>query len=738
MSMRKDIYLNRWGFQSIACAVAILASCSGPPNPRISPDPPKEQLLLNEFVAANLYGLENKNFECEDWLELYNNTADSIDLTGYFLSGDKSHKKKWQIPPAKANRVASKKRVLFWMDGDTARGPSHANFRIPLQGGYLALLAKDGTTVLDAVDFPKQLRNQSYGRQTDGNEFWAFQDPTPMQSNIADFRTELSPLPKFSEAAGFRFGPFNLALSADDGEIFFTTDGSVPTPVDSLRYKEEISINKSTVVRAITITEERFASDVVTKTYLISENTSSAVICLSSSPDNLLDFEKGIEADGPGINMKSKLFEGANYWKAWNRPAHFEYFSNTGEMLVESDVLMKIAGFSSRIWKKKSYSIKAHKQFESSNLDFAYFEDKPYDKHESLFIRADVNSSKGAATGQRIRNELVYHLNRAMGSRIGMQAYKPVILFINGEYRGQYTLLEKKEQQFIENNFGEPDCNIIDRGEALRGSTADYDSFINYLNNNNLASTAVYDSVKAMLNIDNYIDVEILYIFFANRFPSNTRYWKPQRADGKWNFIAYDFDYMLPFKDNTLQRYMPDAKAKDYFLLSRLTKNQEFRNQLLNRLSDCLNTALLPQNIIATMDTILAKTAGDKLRDFQRWSPVIRYADAQKDIAWHKQFFTERPKYIRGQFLQKFNLSGVAQLRVEVDNLGAGTVRVNSIMPAGYPWHGEYFTGIPLELQAIPNPGHIFVGWVGADEESESETISVVLSENRRVVARFQ
>ena len=59
-----------------------------------------EGLIINEYGASNC---NNQGSECgdyEDWIELYNNSASSIDLNGFYLSDKISSPTKWQITEA--------------------------------------------------------------------------------------------------------------------------------------------------------------------------------------------------------------------------------------------------------------------------------------------------------------------------------------------------------------------------------------------------------------------------------------------------------------------------------------------------------------------------------------------------------------------------------------------------------------------------------------------------------------
>ena len=57
-----------------------------------------EGLMINEYSAANC---DNDGSDCgnyDDWVEIFNNTSESIDLEGYYLSDKIDNLIKWQFP----------------------------------------------------------------------------------------------------------------------------------------------------------------------------------------------------------------------------------------------------------------------------------------------------------------------------------------------------------------------------------------------------------------------------------------------------------------------------------------------------------------------------------------------------------------------------------------------------------------------------------------------------------------
>jgi len=55
-------------------------------------------LVINECMPNNSSTVTDQDGEYNDWLELYNNTTNTLNIEGYFLSDRKSEPTKFQFP----------------------------------------------------------------------------------------------------------------------------------------------------------------------------------------------------------------------------------------------------------------------------------------------------------------------------------------------------------------------------------------------------------------------------------------------------------------------------------------------------------------------------------------------------------------------------------------------------------------------------------------------------------------
>jgi len=140
-------------------------------------------LVINEFVAKNETGIVDEEGKNEDWVELYNGSANDINLAGYFLTDDLTAPDTWAFPDVV---IPAGGYLLVWCDKDLDDGPLHADLKLSTDGESIGLYspASEGMQQLDAYTFGPQAEDVSEGRMVDGGAEWGFfSQPTPGRSN---------------------------------------------------------------------------------------------------------------------------------------------------------------------------------------------------------------------------------------------------------------------------------------------------------------------------------------------------------------------------------------------------------------------------------------------------------------------------------------------------------------------------------------------------------------------------
>jgi hypothetical protein len=139
-------------------------------------------VVINELMPVNSTTVADNYGEYDDWIELFNLSSSTIDLSGYYLSDNHKKPSKWQIP--QGTSINGNGYLIIWADGDTTQFGLHANFKLSSTGEE-AVLTKPDLTITDKVSFPAPTGELSYSRVPNGTGAFKWQSPTFDKSNNA-------------------------------------------------------------------------------------------------------------------------------------------------------------------------------------------------------------------------------------------------------------------------------------------------------------------------------------------------------------------------------------------------------------------------------------------------------------------------------------------------------------------------------------------------------------------------
>jgi hypothetical protein len=132
-------------------------------------------LAINEIMASNSSTATDPDGEYEDWLELYNNTADTLRLDGLYASDDISDPLKWAFPAG--TTIAPNGYLIVWADEDLDQSGLHGDFKFSA-GGETCILSYASGEVVDVVTFGAQTTDMGYARVPNGTGGFVIQAPT--------------------------------------------------------------------------------------------------------------------------------------------------------------------------------------------------------------------------------------------------------------------------------------------------------------------------------------------------------------------------------------------------------------------------------------------------------------------------------------------------------------------------------------------------------------------------------
>jgi hypothetical protein len=639
--------------------------------------------------------------------------------------------------------------------------------------------------------------------------------------------------PGFSHVSGFYAKEFFLTLSTDvpDGRIFFTLDGSEPaltpdfaplgstmeylTPIflqnmsdqpnvlANIRtvslwaeYVPPSQVFKGSVLRAIVLDSMGNRSDVKTHSYFIDDQMlgrySLPIVSITTNPDYLFDDEIGIYVPG---NLYTPLGpdqrwseDNSNFFQRglkWERPVHFQMFDLNGNEVIGLDAGIRIHGNFTRLFNQKSLRLYAREEYDGTGLiEYDFFpnlnnrlSENTVDTFKTLILRNGGNGWLEAYFRDVLAHSLVEH------TKLDIQGYKPVIIFINGEYWGIHNIRTRYDEHYFSSYYEiEPqDLVVLNNavGNLYLGNPGDEDSFKNllkiidenYIENNyetvdTLSNQGLYEEFIENIDVDNYINNHLAHIYSKNTdWPhNNVLIWRKNTTpldpimsevnyghDGKWRWMITDVDhgFMYPRHNTLLHATTESGRKFSTFLLRSLLENDQFRTQFINTFADQLNTSFREEVVLARIDEFEKLYDPEIEEQIHRWGNLEGSYEAwQENVAEVREFAMVRPTYVRQHIIDYFNLPGWARLTVQTQPTH-GYIRVNTIditenaVGVQNPgnWSGIYFQGVPIELDAVPYEGYHFVRWEGVDEaliDTESEMMILLMSSEVTITAVFE
>ena len=180
-------------------------------------------LIINEVMNENSSYLVHNGNKTFDWVELYNNSSETINLADYCLSNDFDNLSMYQLPEVSLNPGEY---YIIMCSGETSLTTAtyfHANFRIGREDGvYLSKQNK----LIDGVVLCNVPNDYSFGRY---QGMWKYMQPSPYKDNNDGYLIQPDSV-LFSIGGGIYNDCQGIQVSlTGQGDIYYTTDGSIPT-----------------------------------------------------------------------------------------------------------------------------------------------------------------------------------------------------------------------------------------------------------------------------------------------------------------------------------------------------------------------------------------------------------------------------------------------------------------------------------------------------------------------------
>lgn len=565
-----------------------------------------QPLVISEVCPHNRTILYDRFGGYSDYIEIHNQSDNSISVGDYYLSDNKNNMKMYRLPDVVIEPDGYE---IFWCRQIDSIIEPYVKERdnicgFSLKDGDPIYLLNPEAMVIDKVKLPAAIpADMSYTRLSDNK--WTITKPSALMEyvDIGD-PVVISAEPVFTEPSGFYDKEFTLGITCSDEsdscyDIYYTLDSSNPSPTNGIKYTGPFSVNnnsdepnkyssiadisvnswtlagipidpvdKAVVIRAVCVDAEGNSGPIRTATYFVGYNGNESydnmmVASLVTDPDNLFGYENGIyvtgkvwddckdDAEKIGYNPYRPF---ANYYMSgagWKRPAYIEIFDEDRNICGSSDVKIGIMGQYSTTHVQKSISLAALNEDEILKGNAPGLLDGIIGTGAtSLALRAGGNKDIYAT---KVRDTFAQECVK--NRNIGVQNAVPVQLFLDGEYWGLYHLQERIDAGYVVSHYGVDSDNIVvlKMENVKAGEEQDlklYEDVIEYAQRNDLSVQKNYDHICELIDIQSFIDYNCLNIYVANTdsITNNYAYWRAKEVsskpycDGRWRWLIYDTD----------------------------------------------------------------------------------------------------------------------------------------------------------------------------------------------------
>ena len=668
-------------------------------------------LVINELMASNAGEVMSPAINFDSWIELYNPGDEAVDIGGMYLSNDAQNLTKWQMP-SDMGSIAAKGFKVIWLGSYDIKS-NQAPFKLDCDGKTIYLSDSKGE-LITSVTYPEALSRTAWARKTDGGEEWGWTaQATPGKTNAtATFADKRLPAPVVDQGSQLFNNSIKIKVQIPEGATLrYTTNNSMPTAKSSSSSSGQFTISNTTNFVFRLFQNGYLPSQPVTRSYIKTDTKYTIpIVSIVGDETYFSDPKIGIDCDGDGTNGKTGNGQNQkrNYNMDWDRPVNFSYISPTKGMLFNQDVNVSISGGWTRAATPRSMKLKSNKVFDGLNhLDYSFFPQKPYIRNKVLLVRNGGNDAWNYHA--RFTDPALTTIIQRSGLDVDVQSTVQVAEYINGKFRGVLNLREPNNDKFAYANWGYDD-EEVDAFENKTFKNGDDEAYHHLCDiSKNINNAGVYDEVKTLLDIDEFINYMAVELYLGNDdWPENNVKAYRSRNDGRFRFVCFDLDYAFnPWGRNvsSLNTYSQNNndKVEMVVLFLNLLNHDEFRRKFIDTFCIVAGSVFEKDRATNIVDELAA--AMHPMSELDGYTPDRAANNIKNKLqGWLGTKMSQLQQY------QPMKLSNAKKQNVKIttDTEGAN-LYINGLNVPYAAFNGQLFS--PVTLEAKAPVGYTFAGW---------------------------
>ena len=732
----------------------LLLTAAAIPQTHIKADPiPESALVVNEIMPANIDVCMDPSMNYGSWIELYNTSAQDIDIKGCYLSNDPSDKK--QCPLGNRSRVVKANGFLtLWFGHLDDYCLDQIEFSLAYEGGAVYLYDPNGKELcsMDYLTIPARL---SYARTTDGGTNWSKTGyPTPGATNTTSkFASAQLPAPTVSMESKLFTGQLSFSVSVPQGAtLYYTTNGSTPSPsnTNAKTGNGSFSISSTGIYRFRLYQDGMLPSPVTTRSFINTSNKYGVpIVSIVTDNNGLYSSNYGMWSTGPYGKAGNGRTDLCNWNRDWDRSVNIEVFNPDGTLIFSQEAEITPSGRYSRQYNPHPFKIKAKKKFGYENyFPFTPFSDKPYNKYQSLKFRSGGNNFQA-----RLKDAALQTIIQRSGLNIECQSYQPVHHYINGVYKGIINIREPNNKDYAYSNYGydedEVDCFKLDHNNGgggftlTEGSRDGWDEWVRL--SSTASETESYKRICEIVDIEEFAYYMAIEFYLGNEdWPRNNIKVFRHKDDGRFRFVVFDLDHSFgavsqatninPFTSFDDQEYYPEGGYKSAMVtvFHNMLKNSHFRRMFIDCYCIVANCVFTQDRITSVVNELVNRVAPEMA--FNNESPS---ADANLILntmtsTYRDGRITQLASWSHSRLGSATKLSRTIQ-----SNIPNVVLNLNGLDLPTDKYSGYVF--LPAKVKAITPVGYTFVGWKNTrtDKIISTDSIFDLETSAKSVMAMF-
>ena len=367
----------------------------------------------------------------------------------------------------------------------------------------------------------------------------------------------------------------------------------------------------------------------------------------------LFDYETGIFIPGIHYNPADSTSTG-NYkmrGREWERVVNMEFYEPDNQGINQRCGL-RTHGGASRFLQQKGMKLYAREEYGKKKFNHPLFGSNSLDKFKRVCLHPFRCSNWLQTGGQE-------YLAQAIAHNLDFEslAVREVVVFINGEYWGIYTLEESPDERYIESHY-DADLDLLTIikywGVPYYGDPSDWQALYGWFNTADLSQPDDWAYATERIDVSCFLDYMLYETFTGNLdWPqNNVKLWRLAPGERfRWLFYDGDGCFTQPAYNATEHSLNSGGNSRIFI---HFRQNAEFIRMFRERYYELRETFLGYDYMKSVLDEYGRLVEGEVPRQVQRFHFPYSINQWFTDMGRADEFLVQRDFYYRSELVEYF------------------------------------------------------------------------------------